>query len=163
MEGQNQYCNLIPERIRTNSHSTEFRLLTGKLDAALKQLYGTTQSAFDRYNEIENLDTVVLAYWNGMPAGCGCFKPFDEGRVELKRMYVEPEFRRLGIAQAVLHELEDWARELGYAAMVLETGTLQPQAISLYSTEGYQIIPNFDPYSGNELSICMEKRFAAGC
>ena len=118
------------ERIRTNSHSTEFRMLTGKLDAALKQLYGTTQDAFDRYNEIENLDTVVLAYWNGMPAGCGCFKPFDEGRVELKRMYVEPEFRRRGIAQAVLHELEDWARELGYTAMVLETGTLQPQAIS---------------------------------
>lgn len=149
------------ERIRTNSHSTEFRMLTGKLDAALKQLYGTTQDAFDRYNEIENLDTVVLAYWNGMPAGCGCFKPFDEGRGELKRMYVEPEFRRRGIAQAVLHELEDWARDLGYAAMVLETGTLQPQAISLYSTEGYQIIPNFDPYSSNELSICMEKRFAA--
>lgn len=133
-------------------------MLTGKLDAALKQIYGNSQDAFDSYNQVEAIQTVIVVYRNGLPAGCGCFKPFDESRVELKRMYVEPEFRGIGLARQILGELECWARELGFSSMVLETGVLQPQAIALYRKEGYLDIPNFDPYVGNDLSICMEKK-----
>jgi GNAT superfamily N-acetyltransferase len=58
---------------------------------------------------------------------------------------------------AILNELEKWALEIGFNSMVLETGKLQPAAIQLYKKQGYQIIPNYNPYIGNELSVCMKK------
>jgi len=75
-------------------------------------------------------------------------------------MYVRPEFRGRQIGALVLTELETWARELGYAEYVLETGRRQPAAIRLYENCGYSLIPNYDQYSGVESSICMKKQVA---
>jgi GNAT superfamily N-acetyltransferase len=54
-------------------------------------------------------------------------------------MFVLPAHRQQGVAQAVLTELEAWARELHYPACVLETGKKQPEAIALYQKSGYQL------------------------
>ena len=92
-----------------------------------------------------------------MPAGCGCFKPFDSNVVELKRMFVEDKFRGKGLGNTILLELEKWAKELNFSSIILETGTVQKEAITLYKKNGFIVIPNFDPYIGNELSICFQK------
>jgi putative acetyltransferase len=142
---------------RTTSSDKNFYELIEYLDNDLQERYGSTQEDFDRYNIVVNLDTVVIAYENNQAVGCGCFKIIGDDTVELKRMFVESAHRGKGIAIAILKELENWAREIGFDSMVLETGTLQPEAIQLYKKQGYQIIPNYGPYAGNELSVCMNK------
>jgi GNAT superfamily N-acetyltransferase len=65
---------------------------------------------------------------------------------EIKRMYVAPELRRTGLARRLLDHLEATARQAGSAAMVLETGIEQPEAISLYLTSGYTTVEGFGHY-----------------
>ena len=142
---------------RADSNNKDFYGLVAKLDEDLTRRYGTEQLEYDRYNKIKDIDTIVLAYINDEPVGCGCFKTFDNNSVEVKRMFVETTLQGKGIGKAILKELEKWAAEIGYHSMVLETGTRQPEAIHLYQKLGYRIIPNFNPYIGNELSVCMKK------
>jgi len=52
--------------------------------------------------------------------------------------------------------LEQEARELGSKRIQLETGSKQPEAISLYETSGFGRIPNFGPYVGEASSVCLE-------
>jgi GNAT superfamily N-acetyltransferase len=100
----------------------------------------------------------LVARLNGSPVGCaGICRCEGEQTAELRRMYVAPEARRLGIARALMTALEEKARELGYQTLRLETGPEQPEAVRLYETSGFTVIPNFGPYSGQRRSICMEK------
>jgi GNAT superfamily N-acetyltransferase len=100
----------------------------------------------------------LVARLDGEPAGCaGICRCEGEQTAELRRMYVAPGARRIGIARALMNELEQTARELGYATLRLETGPEQPEAVHLYETGGFAVIPNFGPYSGQRRSICMEK------
>jgi putative acetyltransferase len=142
---------------RTTSKSKDFILLTKKLDQELKLIYGSTQEEFDQFNIIDNIETVVVAYIDNSAAGCGCFKTYDKNTAELKRMFVDDQFREKGIASAILIELEKWAKELGYSSIALETGKVQIGAVAIYKKFGYSVIPNFDPYLGNDLSICFKK------
>jgi len=100
----------------------------------------------------------LVALLDGEPVGCaGICRCEGERTAELRRMYVAPEARRLGIARALMNKLETRARRLGYATLRLETGPEQPEAVHLYETGGFTVIPNFGPYSGQRRSICMEK------
>lgn len=143
---------------RTNSNDKDFQLLANQLDKDLAIRYGTLQAEYDQYNIVEDLHTIIVAYIDKKPVGCGCFKYFDKNTVEVKRMFVDGGQRGNGIGAAILTELEKWARELDYKNMILETGTAQPEAIHLYLKQGYKVIPNYEPYIGNEeFSICMKK------
>jgi GNAT superfamily N-acetyltransferase len=73
---------------------------------------------------------------------------------EIKRMYVAPGARRRGFARQVLTHLEDTARAAGSDVMVLETGTMQPEAIALYTACGYEPVESFGHYSWSPLSRC---------
>lgn len=142
---------------RTTSNDKNFYTLAKDLDKDLRSRYGNSQDFFDEFNVIKDLETVVIAFDQNKPVGCGCFKILENDTVELKRMFVDEGHRFKGIGVAILNELENWAREIGFNSIVLETGILQPEAIKLYEKSGYQIIPNYSPYEGNELSICMKK------
>jgi GNAT superfamily N-acetyltransferase len=76
---------------------------------------------------------------------------------EVKRMYVVPGARGLGLARAMLAHLEDTARAAGAEAMVLETGLRQPEAIALYESSGYLPIAGFGFYKDVPLSRCMAR------
>lgn len=144
--------------IRTNSSSIDFHDLVNGLDQELNSRYGAAQLQYNEFNRIEALDTVVVGYANDIAVGCGCFKIYDKNTVEIKRMFVRPEFRGKGIAGMILSELELWAAEKGYSASVLETGIGQSEAIRLYSRQGYIRIDNYGQYAGNPNSCCMSKR-----
>lgn len=143
---------------RTNSEDSHFQELVTFLNKDLLDRYGDLQDYYSQFNTIQNLPTVVVAYYNEEAVGCGCFKKYDDTSVEVKRMYVAPEYRGKGIGGAILAELEQWATELNIGTLVLETGTNQPEAIHLYKKMGYNIIPNYGQYSGMDTSICMEKK-----
>ena len=99
----------------------------------------------------------LAARIDGRAVGCGGIARFDETRGELKRMYVEPGSRGLGLGRLLLDALEMEARRLGYVAVVLETGDRQPAALGLYVSAGYERIPCYEPYASRELSLCFEK------
>lgn len=99
---------------------------------------------------------------DGRPIACGGLRPLADtvlgpATVEVKRMYVAPDARGSGVAAAVLRALEDAARDLGTRRIVLETGTLQPDAIRFYEREGYESIPLFGSYVGSAESVCFAR------
>ncbi|MCE3281283.1 MAG: family N-acetyltransferase [Chitinophagaceae bacterium] len=144
--------------IRTHSSDPAFLGLVAELDNDLRSRYKERQAVYDPYNQVPNLSTVVVAYEGDTAVGCGCFKPYDDDSVEIKRMFVAPASRGTGVAPVILSELEQWARELGYRKAVLETGTLQHEAIRFYQREGFSVTENYGQYIGMETSICMNKK-----
>jgi len=143
--------------VRTDSSNIHFRNLVSQLDMDLSIRNGDSNAFYMQFNKIDELRHVVVCYINDLPIGCGALKSFDQKRMEVKRMYVLPDYRGQGIAIAVLNELEKWATELNYEACILETGKMQPEAITLYHKCNYQIIPNYGQYIGDEKSVCFEK------
>lgn len=89
--------------------------------------YPGTQQNFVEFNYV-NLDfRVIVAYYAGIPVGCGCFKETKiDNIVEMKRIYVKEDYRGKGIAKIVLSALEQWAIEEDYISSILETGITQP-------------------------------------
>jgi putative acetyltransferase len=78
---------------RTNSEDPDFKKLTQELDEELCRIYNTQQADYEEYNRITDLNTVLVVYDHDQPVACGCFKYFNEKTIELKRMFVVPEFR----------------------------------------------------------------------
>jgi GNAT superfamily N-acetyltransferase len=100
----------------------------------------------------------LVATRDDVPVGCGGLKHFGDGIGEVKRMYVVPEERRRGVARLVLSHVEAEALRRGYRELRLETGALQPEAIALYSSAGYELIPCWGVYEHAPWSRCMAKR-----
>ncbi|WP_086797169.1 GNAT family N-acetyltransferase [Streptomyces caniscabiei] len=82
---------------------------------------------------------------------------YQDGDAEIKRMYVTPGARGLGLARRILAELEADARAGGRTRMVLETGSKQPEAVALYTSSGYEPCAKFGHYRFHELSLCFAK------
>lgn len=147
------------ELVRTATDDSDFQALIEKLDQDLWSRYPETQQFFQTFNKIKLDARAVVAYENGEPAGCGCFRETGDGHVvEIKRMYVIEAARGRGIARQILQALEEWAKEAGKRQAVLETGINQPEAISLYKKGGYRQIDRYEPYVDREDSICMGKQ-----
>jgi putative acetyltransferase len=72
-------------------------------------------------------------------------------------MYTLPEHRGQGIARVILTLLEEEGRRRGCARFMLETGNLQPEAITFYERCGYQKCGPFGDYGNDPNSIFMEK------
>jgi putative acetyltransferase len=145
------------ELIRTDSGDANFRKMVLELDKDLRVRDGDEHAFFAQYNKIDKIRHVIVALFDGSPAGCGAIKEYEPGTAEVKRMYTEPPFRGKGVATAVLNALEEWAAELGYTRCILETGKRQPEAIALYHKNRYRVIPNYGQYRNVETSVCFEK------
>lgn len=146
---------------RTNSDNVDFQNLVLELDKDLAIKNGDTNEFFAQYNKIDLIKNVVVAYdANGIAVGCGAMKEYEEGIMEIKRMFVPVEKRGSGIAGIILSELQLWAKELGYKKCILETGDKMIEAIGLYKKNDFQIIPNYGQYADVESSICFEKKIS---
>ena len=77
---------------------------------------------------------------------------------EVKRMVVDPAWRRLGVAARMLAELERSLREAGLKLALLETGAAQTEAVGLYERCGYRRRHAFGGYPDNGLSLFYAKR-----
>jgi GNAT superfamily N-acetyltransferase len=100
----------------------------------------------------------VVARLGDEAVGCGALRPYGDGRIELKRMYVRPSHRGRGLSRAILVALEDEARAEGASHVILETGDRQHAAIALYERSGYDAIPKYGPYADSPISLCYEKK-----
>jgi DNA-binding MarR family transcriptional regulator len=90
----------------------------------------------------------VLATLNGDAVGCGALKCHAR-HAEIKRMWVAPSARGMGIGKRILHYLEHLARRHGLSLLRLETNKTLKEAQSLYQTSGYvEVRPfNDEPYA----------------
>jgi len=144
--------------IKTTSDNQDFINLVADLDKSLWERYPEEKQDYWQNNILEINPNVLVIYLDNNAVACGCFKQKDVNTIEIKRMFVSPEARGMGLAKKILLELELWARELGYSASVLETLHKQKEAIGLYQKVGYSIIDNYEPYVGLKDSICMKKK-----
>jgi putative acetyltransferase len=104
-----------------------------------------------------NVVFVVARTGQGVAAGCGAVV-FADDYGELKRMYVRPESRGQGIAERILHVLEQAAQRTGCSTLMLETGPYQPQALRFYERSGYTRRGAFGDYPNHPLSVFMFKQ-----
>jgi GNAT superfamily N-acetyltransferase len=109
-----------------------------------------------------------VGYLDDVPVATGAWRRRSDVEVdgtrqtaEIKRMYVVPGARRLGLARAMLTHLEDTAREAGAEVMVLETGIRQPEAIQLYESMGYRPVPGFGFYRDSPINRCYARPLVA--
>ena len=144
---------------RTTTTDPDFQLLIRQLDHELWNELKEDQATYDPHNKVAGISTAVLIYTNQQPVASGCFKPFNNSAVEIKRMFVQKPFRGKGLSKKILQELEKWAKEEGYQSAVLETSIHFKVACGLYQQNGYRIIPNYPPYVGLTDSVCMQKSF----
>lgn len=91
---------------------------------------------------------------------CGALRPLSESTAEVRRMYVHRDYRRQGLARAVLRHLETEAARLGYSRLVLETGHKQLAAMRLYEAHGFRQIEPFGEYANDPTSVCYERFLA---
>src|SRR5438874_4262625 len=80
---------------------------------------------------------------DGAPIACGGIKPLHHAAY-LKRMWVSPSTRGLGLGKRLLQALEDKARSLGYRKVCLETNKVLTEAQKLYRSAGYREVPPFN-------------------
>ena len=138
--------------------------LVKKLDEDLLERYPLQFIHGLRPGDSEDPDLFFVVAYEGDEAagwraqGCGALRPLEPGVGEIKRMFVLPEHRGKGVARAILSALEAQAVKSGYHTVRLETGTKQPEAISLFRSEGYAGILNFGEYADNPMSVCFEKK-----
>jgi GNAT superfamily N-acetyltransferase len=106
-----------------------------------------------------------IARINGSAVGCGGVAFFADF-AELKRMYVRPESRGRGVADAIIARLAAEATSAGLRTLRLETGTQQSAAIRFYRRCGFEECVAFEPYASMPphkivSSVFMEKRLKA--
>ena len=92
---------------------------------------------------------MLVATLRDEPIGCGALKFHGEAPTELKRMWVAPSARGLGIGRRILAELESEAARLGSRVLHLETNGSLTEAIALYRSSGYVEVDAFndEPYA----------------
>ena len=79
----------------------------------------------------------VVTSIEGDIVGCGGLYPIDEQQAEIRRMYLLPQARGLGIGRELLEELISLAKERRFERVVLETASVLKEAISLYRHRGF--------------------------
>jgi len=105
-----------------------------------------------------------VGYLDGEPVATGGWRLRDDVEAhgstrtaEIKRMYVAPAARSRSLARAMLAHLEETARAAGALVMVLETGSAQPEAITLYESTSYTTIPGFGHYRASPENRCFAR------
>jgi len=91
----------------------------------------------------------LVAYRHGEPVGCGGLRLHGADAAEIKRVWVDPRCRGLGLARRLMAELEDRARSAGAPAVHLDTNRTLVEAIAMYRHLGYVEIAAFndEPYA----------------
>ncbi len=141
----------------TDPENKDFIYLTGKLDEYYFELVGDVHKRYAPFNVPSKFHTRVVIYDGETAAACGCWKKVDDATVEIKRIYVLPEYRRQGLASKVVTTLEEDAKKNGFTRFILETARTTMDSAALYFSLGYREIENYGSPAGADFSRCFEK------
>jgi GNAT superfamily N-acetyltransferase len=76
-------------------------------------------------------------------AGTVALRPLGEGICEMKRLFVRDPYRRQGLGRGLVDRILDEARKIGYERMRLDTLASMIEAVTLYKSTGFQVIPAY--------------------
>ena len=143
---------------KVSANSEEIKILSDELYQELEKMYG--KGLIEEFAEENKQMLIFYAAFDdlGKAVACGALKHFNETTAEIKRMYVKPNYRGRGVSKKILTQLEDYARELNYQRLVLETGLKQPEAMSLYHKYGYRPLKCYGRHADDPDSRCFEKQ-----
>ena len=144
---------------QTDPRSPPTLALIEELDRHLNQLYPAES------NYLMDLDALCApdvrffaAQVDGETLGCGAIKQFSD-YTEVKRVFVSPRARGLGVARRLIKALEEATRDAGLRIMRLETGIYQPDALALFEKVGFSRISSFGSYPQDDpYSVFMEHK-----
>lgn len=90
----------------------------------------------------------LIAISDGLPIGCVGLKGTDKGYAEIKRLWVSPAARGLGLSRRLMDRAEQIAAELGIKVLRLDSNSALSEAVALYRKTGWTQIERFndDPY-----------------
>ena len=127
------------------------------LDLSFQDFTKELETIDKQYNKPRG--ALLLAYNKKIAAGCVGIRELDIETAELKRMYVQAEYRGHQIGRKFLELSIDIAKELNYTKIRLDTLPGMTQAQNLYRTFGFYEIPSyrFNPIKG---TVYMEKKLA---
>ena len=132
--------------------------LVGRVQQEYVDRYGgPDEAAVDPGEFVPPEGLFLVAEVAGEPAGCGAWRVYPPGGVEIKRVYVAPVFRRRGLAQLIVAALENSAAQAGHRAVVLNTGDRQPEALALYADLGYSPVPGYGVYACSPGAVFLGK------
>ena len=145
----------------TDGNDEDFRKFYRKTEEFYSSIVGglKNREAFVPYNLSESISDVLIASVDGVAVGCAGLKAYSDSDVEIKRVWVDPEFRGNHISSAMMDALEQRAAELGFGRAILQTRPQMEAAVHLYTKRGYELIDNYPPYDKLEGAICFAKRF----
>lgn len=108
--------------------------------------------------QLERSDVhLVVARVAGRLAGIAGVEVQGDGLAELKRLFVRPEQRGTGVADALLAALLAHPAACRVRLVRLETGDKQQAAQAFYRRHGFAPVPRFSPYETSETSVCMQR------
>ena len=105
--------------------------------------------AADAHELVPPAGALLIARLREQPVGSGALKLHPGAPAEVKRMWVAPEARGVGLGRRLLNEVEQYAREAGVVVLRLETNRALTEAIALYRSSGYHEVDAFndEPYA----------------
>ncbi len=112
---------------------------------------------FVPYNASADIPDVLIAYQGSKAVGCAGLKRYDGNSTEIKRVWVQPEYRRQHIAGTMMDLIEQKARQQGLARVILQTRPQMTEAVAMYESRGYHLIENYPPYDKLVGAICYAK------
>ena len=140
-----------------DAENADLLMLAAKLDEYYFEIVGEVHKRYAKYNDPHLFSCRAVVYIDGKPAGCGCWKRIDERSVEVKRIYVLPEYRRQGVASVVIGAVERDAAQHGYTHAILETARTTADSAALYLKLGYRVMPYYGSPAGADNCLCFEK------
>lgn len=145
------------KKVATNCQ--DLHVLVTELDRFFIEEWGNeVAQGYQKHHHLTEMSTAIICYDEDRAVGCGCWKLLENKTPEIKRMYVKKEYRGQKIATKILNALEIDLTKQGFSHVVLETGAEMTAAIRFYDTNGYQIVPNYGEFIGDERCICLEKK-----
>lgn len=146
----------------TDGSHPAFRHFYAVTEAYYSRIVGgkENRAGFIPFNASAEIPVVLLAYRNGQAVGCVGLKRYSDLDAEVKRLWVEPAFRGRRIASALMEQIEEKARALGYRRVILQTRPIMTDAVALYTKRGYKLIPNYPPYDRLAGAVCYAKPIA---
>ena len=103
------------------------------------------------------MEDVLIVYEDGRAVACAGLKKYSAADAEIKRVWVEQDYRRNHIAAEMMERIEEKARELGFRRTILQTRPIMRDAVGFYLNRGYCQIDNYPPYDHLDGAVCFAK------
>ena len=114
--------------------------------------------SFMPYNLSAMVEGVLIVWFGEKPVACAGYKRYSKTDAEIKRVWVEPEYRCRHIAAEMMRMLEDRIVSEGFERAILQTRESMTAAVRLYLNLGYCRIENYPPYDKLGGAVCFAKQ-----